>query len=291
MARSIQRSSLHERLRARALRILQPTFGYFLRLPTEIRLQIYDIVLADAIDKKSPQPLALLRVSKQLFIEYREFALSHIRPTFNRTCDVYTYWRIINPSLRHRVKHIKIVWTTREDLSEICSIVELPWFHLRTLTIGIQARRSDKIVTLLEDLCFQLRSVVSVDLVRIVPSDTSGVNWFNPWHHGTTKDDAFLIISNLAKRNWVRQRKDTLQCCKWLRGVEVGQRYLGLQTLAYTLTRRAALNDVAEVSGPATKADSLEFERNMMLWLRDPGWWLVWYPSPGQVQFDVRVYE
>ncbi|KAF2120229.1 hypothetical protein BDV96DRAFT_321293 [Lophiotrema nucula] len=289
MAGAIQRPSLHERLRAGALRILQPRFQ-FLLLPPELRLQIYDYILADAIDKKSPQPLALLRVSKQVFREFRDTALEHVRPSFKRACDVHTYWRSMDPKLRCRVKHIKIARTPGKALFEIRSVLGLPWFRLKTLTIGIQANRSHTIQPLLDELCFQLRFEDTVDIVRIVPDDAWRTNSFSSWAYCSTDDHVIQVISEMAKRTWVRPQKDTLQCCKWMRGFEVRMRD-GRQTLAYTLTRRAALKEIIKENGPATRLSILQFKSFVLPSLEAPGWWLLWDPSPDQIEFDVRVYE
>jgi hypothetical protein len=110
MHQTTQPVGLHDSLHVRAFGLLKsPTviFGagtsLLFRLPTEIRLHIYEFVFTPCMKE---DPLGLLRVCQKIYLEAYPIALPRVQLRFQDAQQFVEWWLSLGPKLKPKVKRI-----------------------------------------------------------------------------------------------------------------------------------------------------------------------------------------
>ncbi|KAF2660126.1 hypothetical protein K491DRAFT_712151 [Lophiostoma macrostomum CBS 122681] len=123
MHQTFRTVGLHDSLHARAFGVLKsPSVilgagaSPLLRLPTEIRLRIYEFVFTPC---KEGDPLGLLRACKRIYYEAYSIALPTLQIRFQRLHQFVEWWLNLEPGLKPKVKHLKLAARFPAGLHEI----------------------------------------------------------------------------------------------------------------------------------------------------------------------------
>ncbi|KAF2660125.1 hypothetical protein K491DRAFT_110684 [Lophiostoma macrostomum CBS 122681] len=138
------RSELHGRLFARAVRIFAPRTT-LLHLPVELRLQIYNLVLADK-PAKWRHRLALILTSRQIRSECLVLALRNTDLCFSHFRRFLGFWRGLEGYAREEVKEVVIRTRDIEDFYKIPGALHATCrdIRLKSLSIVLCSRSTTK---------------------------------------------------------------------------------------------------------------------------------------------------